>query len=136
MQANNRRSSHRVAFNGIEATIAEWETLSGIPQGAIERRLNMLGWSVEMALTVPVGRTPAARGEAVGTAKLTEADVITILERSRHGDTRAAIARDLNVTIGAISRIVLGKNWKHLTANNGIKKSTRGVRRVDRVAAH
>lgn len=53
-QANNRRSSHRVEFNGTVATIAEWETLCGIPQDVIERRLNLLGWPPKRALTEPV----------------------------------------------------------------------------------
>jgi hypothetical protein len=48
----------------------------------------------------------------------------------KSGLTRAAVARHFGVTIGAISRIALGKNWKHLGVHVGITKSTRGTKKV------
>ena len=70
------------------------------------------------------------RGERNAKAKLTEVAVGAAIDRLLRGDTRTAIAKDYGVTIGAISRIAVGKNWKHLTAGRGIVKSTRGVRRL------
>lgn len=63
-------------------------------------------------------------------AILNEADVLVIIERLLAGETRTRIALDYGVTIGAVSRIAVGKNWKHLTAGRGIVKSTRGIKRA------
>jgi hypothetical protein len=69
-------------------------------------------------------------GEDGTNAKLRQADVEIVIERLLRGDTRTAIAQDFGVTIGAISRIAVGKNWKHLTVGRGIVKSTRGIKRA------
>lgn len=71
------------------------------------------------------------RGEQGSNAKLTEGQVLESIDRLLRGDTRTAIAKDMGVTLGAISRIAVGSNWKHLTAGRGIEKSTRGVRRAN-----
>lgn len=79
---------------------------------------------------------PAVRfGAENNKTKLTEANVLTIIERSRDGATRASLAKEFGVSIGAVSRIVLGKNWKRLSIGCGVQKSTRGWRRVNRVTA-
>ena len=49
-QANNKRSNHRVQFNGETHTLTEWERITGIQQSTIRQRLKA-GWSVERALT-------------------------------------------------------------------------------------
>jgi hypothetical protein len=54
-QARNRRSSHVLTFNGVSKTIAEWSESTAISASVIERRINLLGWSTERALTKPVG---------------------------------------------------------------------------------
>ena len=50
-QANNKRSSRLVSFNGETKTIAQWAESSGIGVQTIRYRLDN-GWSVERALTV------------------------------------------------------------------------------------
>jgi len=72
------------------------------------------------------------QGEHCNLAKLSESQVLAIIERLLVGETRTRIAHDFNVTISAVSRIAVGSNWKHLTAGRGIVKSTRGVKRGDR----
>lgn len=52
-QANNRRSSRFIEFNGERRTIAQWSKCTGIKQDALLMRLRK-GWSVERALTQSV----------------------------------------------------------------------------------
>lgn len=53
-----------------------------------------------------------ARGERIGTAKLTEADVREI--RSRYpGETQAALGREFGVAPQTIGKVVLGRRWAH-----------------------
>lgn len=49
-QANNRRSSRILAFNGESMTIARWEDRQGFRRGLINTRLQD-GWTVERAIT-------------------------------------------------------------------------------------
>ena len=51
-QANNRRSSRYIEFNGERRTISEWADVTGIPQNVINGRIYH-GWSIERALTQP-----------------------------------------------------------------------------------
>lgn len=50
-QQRNRRSNHNLTYNGETHTIAEWAEITGINQGTITRRINVLNWSIERALT-------------------------------------------------------------------------------------
>ena len=52
-QSNNRRSNHYLTFNGKTASIADWARKTGISASAIRQRINIYGWSVEQALTIP-----------------------------------------------------------------------------------
>lgn len=45
-QQSNRRSSRRIAFNGMELTIAEWARRIGISRQAVRYRLEQ-GWPIE-----------------------------------------------------------------------------------------
>lgn len=54
-QASNRRSNHLLTLNGETKTISEWSKVVGIERRTIQRRLK-LGWTVEKALTTPVGK--------------------------------------------------------------------------------
>ena len=53
-QANNKRNSAFLSFNGETHTIAEWSRILNMPSGAIENRIANLHWDVEKALTTPV----------------------------------------------------------------------------------
>lgn len=52
-QARNRRSNHRIAFQGATRCLAEWEEVTGISQKVLYRRA-VLGWPVDQILTKPV----------------------------------------------------------------------------------
>jgi hypothetical protein len=54
-QANNRRNSHLITYNGETHTMTEWGEIVGINAGAIWKRIKR-GWSVEAALTTPAKR--------------------------------------------------------------------------------
>lgn len=60
------------------------------------------------------GRAVYHSGSKNGAAKLTEANVRVIRAKHSVGTTNAALAREFNVTPGAISLIVRRKNWRHL----------------------
>ena len=49
-QANNRRSSRILVFNGKSKTIAEWSRIVGLDEETLRMRLER-GWSCEKALT-------------------------------------------------------------------------------------
>jgi HNH endonuclease len=66
-------------------------------------------------------RQAAERGIAkglVGTAhhqaKLSDVQVLEIIERKRAGEVQAALAREYGVSETTVSRIVLGSAWRHL----------------------
>ena len=53
-QANNRRSSRLIEFNGKTQTMAQWGKELGIHPDTIWSRLDQYKWSVQKALTEPV----------------------------------------------------------------------------------
>lgn len=54
-QMRNTRKNHILKFNGKEKTIAEWSEEIGINYHTLKQRINKYGFSVEEALTIPVG---------------------------------------------------------------------------------
>lgn len=54
-QANNTRRNFNISFNGETHTLSEWSEIVGIRAGTIRERLKQFEWSVEDALTIPVG---------------------------------------------------------------------------------
>lgn len=56
----------------------------------------------------------AAAGERHGQRVLTESDVRTIRRRFRHGETQTAIAKAYGVDQTTVSRVVLGRTWRHV----------------------
>jgi hypothetical protein len=59
-QANNRRSSKIIEFNGKSQTQAEWEKELGLRSGQIYERLSR-GWSFDRALLTPRGTPGGVR---------------------------------------------------------------------------
>ena len=53
-QANNKSNVRKYEYNGELHTMTEWSEIMNINYGALWERLNVLGWSVEKALTTPV----------------------------------------------------------------------------------
>lgn len=53
-QANNKSLNHILTFNGKSQTMTLWAEEAGITRSAIKTRLKN-GWSVEKALTTPIG---------------------------------------------------------------------------------
>lgn len=68
-------------------------------------------------------RTPARiesqpRGPSHGMAKLTEAEVLSIIDKFLEGETtKASLAKEFNVSRAMVRNIINGKNWKHLQRN-------------------
>lgn len=52
-QQNNKRSNHRLEFNGEIHTIAEWSEILNMDRAIIKDRLRA-GWPIDDALTTPV----------------------------------------------------------------------------------
>ncbi len=55
-QANNRRSSHFITFQGRTQTVAQWSRELGFTTDLIYVRIQKLKWSPEKALSTPVGK--------------------------------------------------------------------------------
>lgn len=53
-QANNRRSTVNITFNGKTQSMKMWAEEIKIPYETIHRRLTRLGWNLRDALTIPV----------------------------------------------------------------------------------
>lgn len=65
------------------------------------------------------GRQRGPRGERAPASKLTEDQVLAILDDQR---TQAAIAAEYGVTQGAVSAIKCRRNWKHLWEKGLVEK--------------
>jgi len=71
------------------------------------------------------------RGELSPTSKLTDADIIKIVERLNAGETTVRISKDYEVDRATISSIKNGGSWTHITSGliegfigySGLKKS-------------
>lgn len=55
-QSLNRDNNHRLPFEGREMCLSEWEKEYKLPPGLLYHRLEDLGWSIEDALKIPVGK--------------------------------------------------------------------------------
>lgn len=67
------------------------------------------------------------RGELSATSKLTNKDVLEIIQRFINGDTNPNIAKDYNVTIHTIDAIRKRKTWVHLTSGLYFEPSKRTI---------
>lgn len=55
-QSNNLSVNRKITFDGVTRTLSEWATATGINRRTIAARLDLQGWTVEQALTIPVGK--------------------------------------------------------------------------------
>lgn len=53
-QQNNRRNNRLITYNGITKTITEWANDNGLPYYVLKKRLDILGWSFEKAISEPI----------------------------------------------------------------------------------
>ena len=58
---------------------------------------------------------PATQGERNGSARLTEAQAIEILTRHANGERGSRLASEFGVTHAAVSALIHGHTWGHLT---------------------
>jgi hypothetical protein len=59
-QAKNRRTNSTITYKGETLIIAEWARITSIPRQNIRLRIKA-GWSVEDALTIPLGKQGGRR---------------------------------------------------------------------------
>ena len=53
-QANNRRTSRLITFDGTTQTLSQWADSYGIKMHTLHSRINLYGWKIKDALTLPV----------------------------------------------------------------------------------
>lgn len=56
-QANNKRNSRWIEFNGKKQTLNQWAKELNINSSTLKSRIDGLGWSIEKALTTPTRKT-------------------------------------------------------------------------------
>jgi hypothetical protein len=61
-----------------------------------------------------VKQSNVIRGQKTSSAKLRDADIVSIRARYSNGDLQKNIAKDYGVTQAAISSIIHGRTWKHI----------------------
>ena len=59
-QANNRRNSRVISFNGKDATISQWAEQIGMGHDTFCRRMK-LGWSMEEIISIPLKKQKNSR---------------------------------------------------------------------------
>lgn len=66
-QANNRSGirTRKHTFNGMTMNLTEWNNYMGFSHGVINRRIRILGWSIEDAFTKPKGYHPKGRAHCI-----------------------------------------------------------------------
>jgi hypothetical protein len=52
-QQNNRRSNRLITFKGITKNITQWASDNNLPYYVLKKRLDVLGWSFERAISEP-----------------------------------------------------------------------------------
>lgn len=62
-QANNKRNTRHLTYQGATRTLAQWATVMGLNATTLGIRLDGLGWSLERALTTPSRGRDQARAK-------------------------------------------------------------------------
>ena len=115
-------SSHRLVWQSFNRPLTEGEQINHVNGVKDDNRLINLeactGSENQLHSIYILGNRgpnpPPAPGTKNNKAKLSEADIPAIFERLK-AETQTAIARDYGVSQTTISRIALGKGWKHVT---------------------
>jgi hypothetical protein len=84
-----------------------------VGKSQVERIMRGEAWAHVTGIEDGPGRP---RGEQVESAKLTRADVLEIVRRYEAGETQMSIACDFPVGQSAVSKILRGETWGHVTA--------------------
>lgn len=92
-QANNKSSNRFLTLNGETHTVCEWSRIIGIDNRALRTRIDVLGWSVEKALTEPNKRRCA----------------IIDLDTGEQYESMSELAEILGCNTSAISRVCSGE---------------------------
>jgi hypothetical protein len=106
-QANNTRRNRTIEYKGTKQTLAEWADTMGLEWNALRTRLDVLGWSVEKALTTP--STTAKRYEFQGDIKTLAEWAISLeipldLLRSRIGKLGWSVEQAFSTPVGPYVR--------------------------------
>lgn len=114
-QSRNRSDNRYLEFDGQRKIVADWAKDTGLSEHLISSRLDVLGWTVERALTEPPGTSlGGCPGESHHKAKVTEDDVRAIRAARESGETAANLARKYGMQGAAISKICKRQLWKNV----------------------
>jgi hypothetical protein len=105
-QANNRRNTRKVTFNGQTLPLSNWARKLKIKYVTLWSRIFREGWSVEKTLTTP---------RLHGFSKLTEKNVRFIRrEYSAGRSTRRELAEQFNMSKTGIKSVIKRVTWAHV----------------------
>ena len=69
-QARNTSRNRIITWNGVSLLLCEWEEMVGIPASVIKKRIDVRGWSLTRALTMPNRATKKTPCSQDGTCEL------------------------------------------------------------------
>jgi hypothetical protein len=110
-QANNTASNVVIEFNGARKTLGQWAKELGISGTGLRARLKK--WPIAKALTTPGFQQ--VRGSKQGSSKITEEQVRQIKRRRKSGEGLRSLAAEFGVSESTVSKIALGKSWRHVS---------------------
>lgn len=110
-QSRNKRTNVLFTFNGQTKVLPDWASEYGFKKGTLRSRIRK-GWTIEKALTTPVGVHNLGQDNYHST--LSAADVQEIRSSIKAGVPLRTIAKKYKVTWSAIGAIKYKRTWKHL----------------------
>lgn len=105
------RAIRKRAFSGESQVSLAMEY--GLSTPGICSVIHGKAWKHVDAPTIPVG-TYRVQGERVGSARLTESDVMEIRRRVASGESQSSLAKALDIGTTTVHFIVHRKTWKHI----------------------